>query len=155
MEGMVSILAHELTETVTNPDLVTGWFDPLSNDENADACSFYFPGLQSSTAPFFNLHGTQGYRYLIQANIDPRTQKCAMQGPAVVVPGRQCLNPGIGGTRRSGRCTCTAVQTSKDGCVCSSRGKCVRFCAAREGRLCSHCDGPVCTCRKGVCSAVR
>jgi hypothetical protein len=40
-DGMVSIVAHELVEAVTDPDTVTGWYDK-DREENGDKCSWSF-----------------------------------------------------------------------------------------------------------------
>ena len=38
---MVSIIAHELEETTTDPDVSAGWFDS-KGAENADKCAWTF-----------------------------------------------------------------------------------------------------------------
>lgn len=65
-DGMASILAHELEETVTDPDL-NAWYDSRGY-ENADKCAWTFG--TTSTAPNGALYNvTLGSRnYLIQRN---------------------------------------------------------------------------------------
>jgi hypothetical protein len=68
-DGMISVIAHELSEAVTDPDIATGWrFYSTDGNENADECAWTF-GTEY-TAP----NGTRanvhlGSRdYLIQQN---------------------------------------------------------------------------------------
>jgi hypothetical protein len=68
-DGMISVIAHELTEAVTDPDIATGWrFYSTDGNENADECAWTF-GTEY-TAP----NGTRanvhlGSRdYLVQQN---------------------------------------------------------------------------------------
>jgi Phosphate-induced protein 1 conserved region len=64
---MASTIAHELSETVTDPDL-NAWFNPSNPSENADHCNLTF-GI-----PFTTANGAQanivlgGRNYLIQQN---------------------------------------------------------------------------------------
>ncbi|MDB6057976.1 MAG: hypothetical protein JWO95_1820 [Verrucomicrobiales bacterium] len=41
VDGMVSIIAHELSEATTDPDGRTGWYD-LRHSENADKCAWTY-----------------------------------------------------------------------------------------------------------------
>ncbi|HSM84543.1 MAG TPA: hypothetical protein VLT16_00270 [Candidatus Limnocylindrales bacterium] len=50
-DGMANVMTHELSESVTDPDL-DAWFDTSSGDENADLCNYNF-GIH-------NLCGTGG-----------------------------------------------------------------------------------------------
>jgi hypothetical protein len=65
-DGMASIIAHELEEAATDPDL-TAWYDNRGN-ENADKCAWTFG--TTSTAPDGSQYNmTLGTRqYLIQQN---------------------------------------------------------------------------------------
>jgi hypothetical protein len=48
-DGMANVIAHELSETVTDPDL-NAWFD-ANHNENADKCNFVFgPAIGGSIA---------------------------------------------------------------------------------------------------------
>jgi hypothetical protein len=66
-DAMASTIAHELSETVTDPDL-NAWFDPSNPSENGDKCNFQF-GSTFSVA-----NGSQanislgGQNFLIQQN---------------------------------------------------------------------------------------
>jgi len=79
-DGMVSIIAHELEEAVTDPDLYA-WFDS-SGAENADKCAWTFGSTY--TAPngaTANMHlGSRDY--LIQQNWSAGSgQHCALAFP--------------------------------------------------------------------------
>jgi hypothetical protein len=68
-DNMVSVIAHELEETATDPDL-SGWYDIVNGgySENADKCAWNFG--TTSTAPngsAYNVHWGSSY-YLIQQN---------------------------------------------------------------------------------------
>ncbi|MBD0373785.1 MAG: hypothetical protein ICV60_23430 [Pyrinomonadaceae bacterium] len=74
VDGMVSIIAHELEEAATDPDPRTGWADS-NGDENADKCAWTF-GQTLFTLPsgaIYNMtlgSGTTLQRnYLIQRNL--------------------------------------------------------------------------------------
>jgi hypothetical protein len=66
-DAMASTIAHELSETVTDPDL-NAWFDPSNPSENGDKCNLQF-GSTFSVA-----NGSQanislgGHNFLIQQN---------------------------------------------------------------------------------------
>jgi hypothetical protein len=65
-DGMASIIAHELEETVTDPDL-NAWYDTRGR-ENADKCAWTF-GSTSTAANGSKYNMTLGSRnYLIQQN---------------------------------------------------------------------------------------
>ncbi len=64
-DGMISIMTHELEETVTDPDL-DAWTD--SNGENADKCAWNFGTLQTAANNSrFNVR-VGGRQFLIQQN---------------------------------------------------------------------------------------
>ena len=71
VDGMVSVIAHELEETNTDPDL-NAWYDS-SGAENADKCAWTFG--QTSLLPngaYYNISFTTpsgGLYYLIQRNL--------------------------------------------------------------------------------------
>ena len=70
VDGMVSVIAHELEEALTDPNPRSGWTDS-NGAENADKCAWTF-GSQLKTASngaFYNV--TLGSRnFLIQRNLD-------------------------------------------------------------------------------------
>lgn len=75
VDGMLSVLAHELEETTTDPNPRSGWADS-GGAENGDKCAWTFgqnPGLLPSGA-YYNLTlptSTGSSRnYLIQRNLD-------------------------------------------------------------------------------------
>jgi hypothetical protein len=68
VDGMLSVVAHELEETVSDPDL-NAWYD-ASGAENADKCAWTFGHFQYQVAngSWANMHlGTRDY--LIQRNL--------------------------------------------------------------------------------------
>ncbi|MEO8368835.1 MAG: hypothetical protein ABI806_06525 [Candidatus Solibacter sp.] len=75
VDGMVSVLAHELEEANTDP-LLNAWYDS-SGAENADKCAWTFGQNQSvlGTGAYYNL--TLGSRnFLIQRNLSATDNKC-------------------------------------------------------------------------------
>ena len=78
-DTLCNTLAHELTETVTDPDTATGWYDPQAQLENADLCQSFFPNITSMPGlPPHNVYGINGHKWLLQGNVDPRTQRCVV-----------------------------------------------------------------------------
>jgi hypothetical protein len=68
VDGMISVIAHELEEATTDPDL-NAWYDS-SGAENADKCAWTFGHSQYQVAngAYANMHlGTRDY--LIQRNL--------------------------------------------------------------------------------------
>jgi len=64
-DGMASIIAHELEESVTDPDL-NAWYD-TRGAENADKCAWTFGTTYTSNKALANMHlGSRDY--LIQRN---------------------------------------------------------------------------------------
>jgi hypothetical protein len=70
---MLSVLAHEITETATDPLLMT-WFNS-NGDENADICAWQFGTLPTSGV-VYNVVGSNGKKYLLQRNHNPKTGMC-------------------------------------------------------------------------------
>jgi len=68
-DGMVSIIAHELSEAVTDPDIATGWrFYTTDGNENADECAWTF-GTEYTTGNGSLANMKLGTRdYLVQQN---------------------------------------------------------------------------------------
>jgi hypothetical protein len=76
-DGMASVIAHELSESVTDPDL-NAWYDG-NGEENADKCAWGFGAMKTaSNASKYNI--TLGGRdYLIQRNwVNANGGYCAM-----------------------------------------------------------------------------
>jgi len=79
-DGMASIIAHELEEAVTDPDL-NAWYDTLGR-ENADKCAWTFG--TTSTAPNGSLYNVTlgNSNYLIQQNwVNALSGYCKMSYP--------------------------------------------------------------------------
>ncbi|MDQ6788814.1 MAG: EXORDIUM family protein [Acidobacteriota bacterium] len=69
VDGMISVVAHELEEATTDADPRSGWSDS-SGAENADKCAWTFGHNQKQTATGAWYNMTLGSRnYLIQRNI--------------------------------------------------------------------------------------
>ena len=79
-DGMASIVAHELEESVTDPDL-NAWYFP-NGQENADACAWTFGPeytVANGSLANMNMNGTD---YLIQQNwIQATSGRCAVAYP--------------------------------------------------------------------------
>lgn len=75
-DGMASVIAHELEETVTDPDL-NAWYD-RSGAENADKCAWTF-GSTSTLSNGSQYNMTLGsMKYLIQRNWSASKQACGL-----------------------------------------------------------------------------
>ena len=76
-DAMVSVIAHELEEAVTDPNL-NAWYDSAGN-ENADKCAWTFGATQTaSNGSLFNVV-LGGAQYMIQQNwVDASGGYCAM-----------------------------------------------------------------------------
>src|ERR1019366_8631021 len=81
VDGMLSVVAHELEEATTDPQL-NAWYDS-SGAENADKCAWTFGGHQTLLkGAYYNmtLPTTSGSRnYLIQRNLSATDNKCYVQ----------------------------------------------------------------------------
>lgn len=80
-DAMASVLAHELEETVTDPD-GNGWYANSNGMENGDKCAWNFgtTSTASNGARYNQTFGTM--KYLIQQNwLIASTQKCAQHYP--------------------------------------------------------------------------
>ncbi|MEQ1947207.1 MAG: hypothetical protein ABL995_08460 [Bryobacteraceae bacterium] len=97
-DGMVSVLAHELEETVTDPQL-NAWYDANGN-ENADKCSWTFGTAYAAGGGAANMKlGTMDY--LIQRNwVNANGGSCALSYTGspdyglIVSPGSQTVAQG-------------------------------------------------------------
>ena len=74
LDAMASVLAHEIDETLTDPNVSTGWLDNQRTPmENADKCAWTFgtttPGSNpGSRQNFSTTYNSQAFKYLIQQN---------------------------------------------------------------------------------------
>ncbi|MGJ0392330.1 MAG: hypothetical protein ACR650_06160 [Methylocystis sp.] len=77
-DGMASVIAHELEEAVTDPQL-NAWYD-MSGNENADKCAWTFGTVsKASNGSFYNMT-LGGSQYLIQQNwVNARGGYCAVK----------------------------------------------------------------------------
>ncbi|MBS1708319.1 MAG: hypothetical protein JSS65_06300 [Armatimonadetes bacterium] len=75
-DGMVSIIAHEVEEAATDPDL-NAWYD-ASGAENADKCAWTFGTTSGASGGKYNVT-FGGKNYLVQQNwVNAGTGFCAM-----------------------------------------------------------------------------
>lgn len=80
VDGMISVIAHELEETNTDPNPTSGWADS-SGAENGDKCAWTFGSAQTllPSGAYSNMTlptSTGGSRnYLVQRNLDA-SSKC-------------------------------------------------------------------------------
>ena len=91
-DAMASVVAHELQETVTDPNL-NAWFDDRGQ-ENADKCAWTF-GLTFAAKNGSRANMTLGaYNYLIQQNwVNSGGGACVLQ---YVTPGLSSISPNNG-----------------------------------------------------------
>ena len=76
-DGMLSVVAHELEETVTDPDLNAWYF--ASGNENADQCAWTFGTEYTAPNGAKANMNINGHDYLIQQNwIQAASGKCAL-----------------------------------------------------------------------------
>jgi Phosphate-induced protein 1 conserved region len=86
VDGMVSVIAHEMEEANTDPDL-NAWYDQKGN-EDADKCAWTFGSHQTqlSTGAYFNMTlpalSTTNRNYLIQRELAV-DNKCYVDYPKV------------------------------------------------------------------------
>jgi len=81
-DAMVSTIAHELTETITDPDM-QGWFD-YAGYENADKCAWSFGQMMPGTyGDYYNANIQLGSkRFLVQQNwLNAEYGRCALAYP--------------------------------------------------------------------------
>jgi hypothetical protein len=80
VDGMLSVVAHELEEATSDPDL-NAWFD-ASGAENADKCAWTFGQSQilGGNGAYYNMSLTAASgaskNYLIQRNLSAADNKC-------------------------------------------------------------------------------
>ena len=75
VDSAVNVIAHELAEAVTDPNL-NAWFNS-NGYENADICAWNFIGKISTGTYNYNIV-VGGLKYYIQSNYNLVTKACAM-----------------------------------------------------------------------------
>nr|XP_016457537.1 PREDICTED: protein EXORDIUM-like 7 [Nicotiana tabacum] len=88
VDGMISVIAHEIAEVSSNP-LVNAWYagdDPIAPTEIADLClgvygtgaggGFVGQVYKDSWGNGFNLHGVKGRKFLVQWVWNPLRRRC-------------------------------------------------------------------------------
>jgi hypothetical protein len=75
VDGMISVVAHELEEAATDPQL-NAWYDS-TGAENADKCAWTFGSAQSllPSGAYYNMT-VGGKNFLVQRNLQANTNKC-------------------------------------------------------------------------------
>jgi hypothetical protein len=75
VDGMISVIAHELEEAATDPQL-NAWYDS-SGAENADKCAWTFGSAQTllPSGAYYNMT-IGGLNFLIQRNLSASDSKC-------------------------------------------------------------------------------
>ncbi|KAJ3336335.1 hypothetical protein HDU91_001821, partial [Kappamyces sp. JEL0680] len=79
-DGMVSVLAHEITETAS--DYANAWRDTDQGQENADKCAAYFLAVNDiSPGQYKNAWNIRvgSNKYLVQSNWHPTKQGCVLK----------------------------------------------------------------------------
>jgi hypothetical protein len=82
VDGMLSVVAHELEEANTDPDPRSGWVDS-GGSENADKCAWTFSSRQFTlpSGAVYNMT-LGGHNYLIQRNLSASDNKCYIDWPS-------------------------------------------------------------------------
>jgi hypothetical protein len=81
VDGMISVIAHELEETNTDPNPTTGWADS-GGAENADKCAWTFGAgvKQAGNGAYYNMTlpalSVPSRSYLVQRNLKATDSKC-------------------------------------------------------------------------------
>lgn len=108
VDGMASIISHELEEAVTDPD-GNAWFDNSGN-ENADKCAWTFGTTFAAPNGSAANMVLGGLDYLIQQNwVNAGGGKCALSYSATAAPTLTSVNPGSGATGTSVPVTLTGT----------------------------------------------
>ena len=81
VDSAVTSMAHEIIETVTDPN-INAWFNS-NGDENGDVCAWNFLNrtwiYDNTTNSYYSFNlVVGGLKYLVQANYNLNTQNCTM-----------------------------------------------------------------------------
>lgn len=78
VDGMISVVAHEITEALSDPDVTYGWFDAQGN-ENADKCAWTYGTIYyTANGAAYNMVDANNNKFYIQQNWNMRTGTCVM-----------------------------------------------------------------------------
>lgn len=158
-DGMVSVLAHELAESVTDPIPPKGWLE-AKGGENADLCAYKYGDnvLQiPSSLSTYNMVGPSGLKFMVQSNYDIATSTCRMESsiqvpypntpppqsalsPPLMSPVRLAASPpikklfppppqGSGSCKYAGYACTTCKEYSTVKCGCTQNFSCINTCA--------------------------
>jgi hypothetical protein len=78
VDTMLSNIAHEVAETVTDPRAGSGWIDTLTNSETGDICAYYYGQDTYSVGGAEANLAVNGRNYMIQTLYSPRLKACTM-----------------------------------------------------------------------------
>ncbi|OAJ40475.1 hypothetical protein BDV3_003307 [Batrachochytrium dendrobatidis] len=76
VDGMASIVIHEIAEAVTDPIYPTAWID-INGQENADKCNFSFGFWKTDFKGASYNQQIGGRNFLVQQNWNPNTNTCS------------------------------------------------------------------------------
>lgn len=167
----MSIFAHELVETATNPDTTSGYTavdaDGVTKWENADLCNGMYAddkydvqvvGTTTEDSYAYNLLGSNGLKFLIQTNVDLNTQTCVLQAmesppsPSPLSPAPSTLLSPPAGESTSAENSTTATSPSPPSPESGQVGTPDAACLGSDYATCSSCTGPDgCMCFQGNC----
>ena len=87
VDAMVSVIAHELVETVTDP-LLNAWYNSAGS-ENSDMCSWTFGSqVQQTSGAYWNVNlptsNGQSRKYLLQRQLSAKDSKCYINATGAV-----------------------------------------------------------------------
>jgi hypothetical protein len=75
VDAAVSVIAHELAEAASDPQL-NAWYD-ANGEENADKCAWNFLNRVYTGTYYYNLQ-VGSLKYYVQSNWKYSTQSCVM-----------------------------------------------------------------------------
>ncbi|RUP51780.1 phosphate-induced protein 1 conserved region-domain-containing protein [Jimgerdemannia flammicorona] len=81
VDGMGSVITHEMMEAISDPDPASGWTDATGN-ENADKCAYVYGTVNTlHNGAKYNID-INGVKYLIQQNWNAAIQGCQLGASA-------------------------------------------------------------------------
>jgi hypothetical protein len=95
-DGMVSVIAHEIVETTSNPFGTSWWDSTLTGYENGDACAWIFGTTYSANGAFANTK-MGNLDYLLQENVPapftPIATTISAPGCVGAIPSSSSVSP--------------------------------------------------------------
>ncbi|OAJ43332.1 hypothetical protein BDEG_26699 [Batrachochytrium dendrobatidis JEL423] len=85
IDAMLSVIAHEIAETASDPSQITAWMD-TDSQENCDKCAHRFGNTTiDANGANFNM-GWKNRKFLIQMNWDLESTECVVGSPGYTPP---------------------------------------------------------------------